>query len=70
MAEKKAELDVAANKASTGFMEALCLVEKFLGPSSLEERTAISNRIEGMFPGRIRSQEIYSKLMWFTIEVS
>ena len=70
MATKKAALDIAAKKASSGFMEALCLVEKFLDGSSLDERTEISTRVEQLFPGRIRSQEIYSKLMWFTLEVS
>ncbi|XP_068723733.1 uncharacterized protein [Montipora capricornis] len=69
MAIKKAELDLAAKKASTGFMEALCIIKKFLDPSSMDERTLISNEIEKMFPGRIRSPEIYSKLMWFTCEV-
>lgn len=69
MAIKKAELDLAAKKASTGFMEALWIIKKFLDPSSMDERTLISNRIEKMFPGRIRSPEIYSKLMWFTCEV-
>lgn len=70
MAAKKAALDLAAKRASTGFLEALCLVEKFLDPSSVEDRSLISTRIEGMFPGRIRSPEIYSKVMWFTSEVS
>ena len=70
MAAKKAYLDLAAKQASTGFLEALCLVEKFLDPSSEEERTLIATKVEGMFPGRIRSPAIYSKVMWFTSEVS
>lgn len=70
MADKKAALDRAAKKASTGFLEALCLVEKYLDPSSVEDRASISARTEMMFPGRIRSPEIYAKVMWFTVEVS
>lgn len=70
MAEKKAALDVAAKKASNSFLEALCLVENYLDESSLEGRKAISSRMDGLFPGRICSPEIYSKVMWFTTEVS
>jgi len=70
MAERKAVLDLAAKNASTAFLEALCLVEHFLEENSLDERTSISKRIEEMFPGRIRSPELYSKVMWFTSEVS
>jgi len=69
MAERKAVLDLAAKNASTAFLEALCLVEHFLEENSLDERTSISKRIEEMFPGRIRSPELYSKVMWFTSEV-
>ena len=70
MATKRAALDLAAKHASTGFMDAMCLVEQFLSETSLEERTAISNRIEELFPGRIRSPEIYSKVMLLTSEFS
>ena len=70
MAAKKADLDLAAKQASTGFLEALCLVEKFLDPSSEEERPLVASKVEGMFPGTIRSLAIYSKVMWFTSEVS
>ena len=70
MAAKKADLDLAAKQASTGFLEGLCLVEKFLDPSFEEERTLIASKVEGMFPGRICSPAIYSKVMWFTSEVS
>lgn len=70
MVAKKAALDLAAKQVSTGFLEALCLVEKFIDPSSKEERILIANKIEGMFPGRIHSPAIYSKVMWFTSEVS
>lgn len=70
MAAKKADLDLAPKQASTGFLEALCLVEKFLDPSFEEERTLIASKVEGMFPGRICSPAIYSKVMWFTSEVS
>lgn len=70
MATKKAALDLAAKKASSSLMEALCIVAKFINTSSLEDRTEISNRMEMLFPGRIRSPEIYSKIMWFTCEVS
>ncbi|XP_078342150.1 uncharacterized protein LOC144627990 isoform X2 [Oculina patagonica] len=69
MALKKAALDVAAKKASNSFLEALCLVENYLDESSLEDRRAISARMDGLFPGRIRSPEIYSNVMWFTTEV-
>ena len=69
MTERKSDLDKAAKKASSGLMEALCFVEKFIDISSSEERQPISNRIETLFPGRIRSQDIYSKLMWFTTQV-
>ena len=69
MTERKSDLNKAAKKASLGLMEALCLVEKFIDISSSEERQPISNRIETLFPGRIRSQGIYSKLMWFTTQV-
>ena len=70
MATKKAALDLASKQLSTGFMEAVCLVELFLCPSTIDERTLIFNIIEELFPGRIRSKEIYSKVMWFTIKVS
>ena len=70
MAVKKANLDLAAKQASTGFLEALCLVEKFLDPSSEEERALIATKVEGMFPQRICSPAMYSKVMWFTSEVS
>ena len=51
-------------------MDAMCLVGQFLSETSLEEGTAISNRIEEMFPGRIKSPEIYSKVMLLTSELS
>ena len=69
MATKKAALDLASKQASTGFLEALSLVENYLDPSSEEASTFIANKMEGMFPGRIRSRAIYSKVMWFTSEV-
>ena len=70
MATKKAALDRAAKNASSRFLEALSIVSKFTDTLSLVDRTEISNRMEVMFPGRIRSLEIYSKVMWFTCEVS
>lgn len=70
MAERKAVLDLAAKNASTAFLEALCLVEHFLDENSLGERTSISKRIEEMFPVRIRSPELYCKVMGFTSKVS
>ena len=45
-------------------------VSKFINSSSLDDRMEISNRMEVLFPGRIRSPEIYSKVMWFTCEIS
>ena len=45
-------------------------VSKFIYSSSLDDRTEISNRMEVLFPGRITSPEIYSKVMWFTCEIS
>ena len=51
-------------------MDAMYMGEQFLSVTSLEERTAISNRIEELFPGRIRSPEIYSKVMLLTSEFS
>ena len=70
MATKKAALDLAAKNASSSFMEALCIVSKFINSSSLDDRTEISNCMEVLFPNRIRSPEIYSKVMWFTCQVS
>ena len=62
MALRKAALDTASKIQVQGFW-------KFLDPASFEEKTAICNRIKTLFPKRNRSQEIYSKAMWFTIEV-
>ena len=61
MATKREALDLAAKHASTALLDAMCLVGQFLSETSLEEGTTISNRIEEMFPGRIRSPEIYFK---------
>ena len=36
----------------------------------MDDRTEIYNHMEVLFPGWIRSPEIYSKVMWFTCEVS
>ena len=66
MATKKAALDLTAKNASSSIMEALSIVAKFINPSSLDDRTEISNRMEGLLPKRIRSTGIYSKVMWFT----
>ena len=55
MADKKAALDVAAKKKkkkkknSTGFLESLCLVEKYLDPSSVVDRASISHQISWKF---------------------
>ena len=70
MAERKAVLDLAAKNASTAFLEIPCLAEHFLDENSLDERTSISKRIEEMFPGRIRTPELSSKVVWFASEVS
>ena len=68
MAEKKRQLDRAAKAASSSVAVALAITEEYVS-SSVEDRAVIGNDVEGMFPSRIRSSEIYSKLMWFTVKV-
>ena len=70
VATKKAALDLAAKSTSFSLMEALCIMSKFINSSSLDDRTEISNHNGSLFPGQIRSLEIYSNIMWFTCEVS
>jgi hypothetical protein len=45
------------------------LVEHFLNDTSNELRREISKKVATVIPGRIRSIQIYSKLMWFATEV-
>ena len=67
--QSQKKVDQAAAISSRGIIEALHLVERFVHRDSEESRAAISERVSGILPGRIRSVDIYSKLMWFTNEV-
>lgn len=69
MAVKKSNLDQAASRASSALIEALPLVEKFISNSSKQDQSEIANKVSERLLQMIRSTEMYSKLMWFAIEV-